>query len=313
MNQYKNPLTKTIPTPQVRSKICPYITPLTAMLKYIIRKTKRIVLLLFTSFLIWGFLATYLEQSSFALNEIPSSLINKKIQLLIAHPDDEVMFFAPSIIELSKPKYGNEISLTCYSTGNDQGLGKIRSDELARSLEILGLKKFDIINDESQFKDSMELEWDAKDIVKYISDDTDVILTFDDIGISNHPNHKSLYKGAIESSKPVFSIKSWNFAEKYSSTLYTNIQIITRLFNRGAHLLIHHLKPYGIETYLPTRLLEKLDGNLHGNIHIFADLPSTILGVAAMSNAHQSQMVWFRWGWLSVSKYGNSNELIQVV
>lgn len=291
------------------------------VLNYLLRKTKRLVLFTFASFLLWGFLSTFLQSdstssistsSTFTLNNIPTSLTNKKIQVLIAHPDDEVMFFAPSIIELNKPKYQNQISLTCLSVGNDQGLGQIRHEELVASLRILGVSDYEIINDESKFKDSMEIEWDSATVAEYVSKDTDVVLTFDEYGISNHPNHKSLYHGAIASGKSVFALKSWKINEKYSSTLATNIQIVLRLLDFFVSVFINKVKPYGIESYVPTTLLQKLHQKLHENVHIFADLPSTILGVAAMSNAHSSQMVWFRWGWLAVSKYGNSNELIQV-
>lgn len=289
--------------------------------KYLIRKTRRIVLLLFTSFLVWGLLATFLQQfpssadsiatssTTFTLNKIPKSLQSRTIQVLIAHPDDEVMFFAPSIVELSKPKYKNNITLTCLSVGNDQGLGETRYNELVRSLQILGIEDFEIVNDETKFKDSMELEWDADKIAEYISKDTDVILTFDKFGISNHPNHKSLYHGAIASKKPVYALKSWNMAEKYSSTLCTNAEIMLKLFD---HSILYLVDAFHIESYLPVNLWAILHEVLYKNVHIYADLPSTILGIAAMSNAHQSQMVWFRWGWLSVSKYGNSNELIKI-
>lgn len=285
----------------------------TKMLSYLVRKTKRAILVLFSSFLIWALLSTLLEESSFPLNKIPDELQNKKIQVLIAHPDDEVMFFAPSIIELTKPKYNNQVSLTCLSIGNDQGLGQIRHDELVRSLDILGINDYEIIDDETKFKDSMKLEWDPKDVVNYISPEIDVILTFDEFGISNHPNHKSLYNGAILTNKSIFALKSWRASEKYSSTVYTNIQIFIRIFNFCLHIALSQLSSFKLkDSFLPTTLLENLHLTLHKNIHIFADLPTSILGIAAMSNAHHSQMVWFRWGWLILSRYGNANELIQI-
>lgn len=300
-----------IPTRQIEKQ---RVNVTVKMLSYVVRKTKRAVLALFSSFLIWAFVTTFLEGIStpFQLNKIPNQLQNKNIQVLIAHPDDEVMFFSPSIIELTKPKYHNHVSLTCLSVGNDQGLGQIRNDELVRSLNILGIKDYEIIDDETKFKDSMELEWDAQEVNNYISEDTDVILTFDEFGISNHPNHKSLYNGAILSNKTIFALKSWRSSEKYSSTLYTNIQIFIRIINFISHLALSHLSSYQLKDFLPTALLEKLHLTLHQNVHIFADLPSTILGIAAMSNAHHTQMVWFRWGWLILSRYGNANELIQV-
>lgn len=45
------------------------------------------------------------------------NLRNKKICLLIAHPDDEAMFFAPTVQALAKPELGNHIKILCLSSG----------------------------------------------------------------------------------------------------------------------------------------------------------------------------------------------------
>jgi N-acetylglucosaminylphosphatidylinositol deacetylase len=44
-------------------------------------------------------------------------LQGKRIVLLIAHPDDEAMFFAPTLISLSRPGLGNHITILCLSSG----------------------------------------------------------------------------------------------------------------------------------------------------------------------------------------------------
>ncbi|CCH45272.1 hypothetical protein BN7_4854 [Wickerhamomyces ciferrii] len=287
---------------------------LQAMGSYFLRKAKGIVLLLFTSFLFWAILTTSIQEldTSFKLNKIPEALQNKHIQLLIAHPDDEVMFFAPTLVELSKARHNNTISATCLSIGNDQGLGPVRQKELERSFQILGIHDYEIVNDENSFKDSMNITWDSDKVAEYILEKTDVVLTFDEFGISNHPNHKSLYYGSLKTNKSVFSLKTWNFLEKYSATIYTNIELLLRIISLIAHIVEDQLKPHGLDIYLPIEYLRKLHHEQYQNVHIFADLPSSILGIAAMTNAHHSQMVWFRWGWLIVSKYSNSNELIQI-
>ena len=45
------------------------------------------------------------------------NLRNKRICLLIAHPDDEAMFFAPTVLALTKPDLGNHLKILCFSTG----------------------------------------------------------------------------------------------------------------------------------------------------------------------------------------------------
>ena len=71
------------------------------------------------------------------------------ILLLTAHPDDECMFFAPTLLGMHKlaqasqgagklTKKNNLYSL-CLSVGDADGLGKIRREELSRSLDVLGI------------------------------------------------------------------------------------------------------------------------------------------------------------------------------
>lgn len=45
------------------------------------------------------------------------TLRNKRICLLIAHPDDEAMFFSPTVLSLTRPETGNHVKILCLSTG----------------------------------------------------------------------------------------------------------------------------------------------------------------------------------------------------
>ncbi len=64
----------------------------------------------------------------------------KNVLLVTAHPDDEAMFFAPTILSLTKTR---DISLfhLCLSNGNADGLGTTRKTELGYSLDILGVDR----------------------------------------------------------------------------------------------------------------------------------------------------------------------------
>lgn len=42
---------------------------------------------------------------------------NKRICLLIAHPDDEAMFFSPTLLALTDKNSGNHVKILCLSTG----------------------------------------------------------------------------------------------------------------------------------------------------------------------------------------------------
>lgn len=69
------------------------------------------------------------------------TLRNKRICLLIAHPDDEAMFFAPTVLALTRPETGNHVKILCLSSGNAEGLGDTRKRELVKSGLVLGLRK----------------------------------------------------------------------------------------------------------------------------------------------------------------------------
>lgn len=45
------------------------------------------------------------------------TLQDKSILLLIAHPDDEAMFFAPTLLALTRPELGNHVKVLCLSSG----------------------------------------------------------------------------------------------------------------------------------------------------------------------------------------------------
>lgn len=66
---------------------------------------------------------------------------SKNILLVTAHPDDESLFFAPTILALQGRQNSGSPTLShlCLSHGNAEGLGETRKSELHRSLDILGL------------------------------------------------------------------------------------------------------------------------------------------------------------------------------
>ena len=78
---------------------------------------------------------------------------NPRILLLTAHPDDECLFFAPTLssllaspsipddTEASNGQKSAEVYSLCLSVGDADGLGDVRQDELSRSLNMLGVEE----------------------------------------------------------------------------------------------------------------------------------------------------------------------------
>ena len=159
--------------------------------------------MMYTLFIIYVFISIFLafflhklyarkqEFNTFISKEIinPSNS-RKTILLIIAHPDDESMFFIPTILKL---RNHFTINLLCLSNGNFEGLGKTREVELRKVADFLEIKHLKIIDHEA-LKDGMNEKWDTtliKTIINeyFIENPADFIITFDEIGISSHPNH----------------------------------------------------------------------------------------------------------------------------
>ncbi|RAK99467.1 PIG-L family deacetylase [Aspergillus ibericus CBS 121593] len=269
-------------------------------------------------------------------------LYNKRICLLIAHPDDEAMFFAPTVLALTKPEYGNHLKILCLSSGDADGLGHIRKKELVKSGMQLGLRNESdvyIIDDPSRFPDSMSAHWSESDVSAVLETafapesldssksrkktnrsgsgsgsgngdgaptaTIDVLLTFDKGGISNHPNHRSLYHGALHfvrslmKDKPgytcpvtLYTLTTTNLLRKYAGVLDAPFTMV-----RGALNSIFSGTGRGSKSDLPSRLL------------FVSSVNEWMTAQSAMVHAHKSQMVWFRWGWITIGRYMAVNDL----
>ncbi|KAH6893356.1 N-acetylglucosaminyl-phosphatidylinositol de-N-acetylase [Thelonectria olida] len=246
-------------------------------------------------------------------------LKNKRICLVIAHPDDEAMFFSPTVLALTKPDTGNHVKILCLSTGNADGLGETRKKELVKSGMALGLSNEDdvfVVDNVEDFPDSMTTTWDRTKIASLLSDafathpptdndsytaNIDVLITFDAHGISSHPNHISLYHGCrafvatLTNPVDLYTLTTVNFFRKYTSFVDA---FATLLFSRPRS----------------TGASETEDKNAAHPTNLvffspFTGEKSHATAWKAMTEAHKSQMVWFRYGWITLSRYMVINDL----
>ncbi len=247
------------------------------------------------------------------------TLSGKRILLLIAHPDDEAMFFGPTLRWLTKPELGNQVLILCFSSGNADGLGEIRKEELKKSALLLGITSTEhvVVIEDDKFPDSMTATWDAKVIgntlLRYFAPKinniastsaptayVDAIITFDSHGVSGHPNHISLLQGAHayvktlmarhagwDSPTKIYALTTTNIVRKYCSILDSLLTVC---------LLVGKHKEKG---GFPTPLMI-----VSGPMDIWK-------AQKAMTTAHKSQMRWFRWGWIGVSRYMIVNDLVK--
>jgi N-acetylglucosaminylphosphatidylinositol deacetylase len=121
----------------------------------------------------------------------------RRVLLVISHPDDESMFFGPTIQALRRA--GARTHILCLSNGDADGLGAVREKELESARKVLGVDSSDVVND-SKLKDGFKEVWPEETVAAYVEAsvrrlDANVVLTFDERGVSGHPNHVAAYRG----------------------------------------------------------------------------------------------------------------------
>jgi len=126
----------------------------------------------------------------------------------------------------------------------------------------------------------------------------DVIITFDGHGVSSHPNHKSLYNGAHTFLRALMHRHTgWSCPIKlYTLTTTSLVRKYLAVMDAPAALVHVMIRKKELGSY-PTPLL-------------FVSSPAGYrTAQRAMTTAHQSQMRWFRWGWITLSRYMVLNDL----
>ncbi|KAI9783842.1 MAG: N-acetylglucosaminyl-phosphatidylinositol de-N-acetylase [Candelina submexicana] len=246
-------------------------------------------------------------------------LQNKKICLLIAHPDDEAMFFAPTVLALTRPKLGNHVKILCLSSGDADGLGETRKKELVKSGILLGLRREEdvFVIEDPAFPDSMTTPWDASKISTLLTSifapnilksssqtaptaSIDILITFDRHGISSHPNHTSLRLGALEFLKSIMQRHSgW----QSPVTLYTLTS--TNVLRKYMSILDAPLTML----HCVSRKTRAREGRDPSQLFFVSCIEAYRTAQKAMTSAHKSQMRWFRWGWIGASRYMIVNDL----
>ena len=206
------------------------------------------------------------------------------------------MFFSPTLLALSAT---NDVGVLCLSSGDADGLGTIRKSELIESCRRLGVDRVRVIEHpfvapvvfvcvvansdlHRELQDSMTKKWPAARVAEFCEanmEGVEVLITFDEGGVSGHPNHISLLHGAREFVKgrgvELWTLRTVGLVRKYAFVL----DALWTLGGAGERKVF-------VSTIEQVRTAQK-----------------------AMTTAHVSQMRWFRWGWIGLSRYMVMNDL----
>uniref|UniRef100_A0A7S3ZPL6 N-acetylglucosaminylphosphatidylinositol deacetylase n=1 Tax=Pelagomonas calceolata TaxID=35677 RepID=A0A7S3ZPL6_9STRA len=124
------------------------------------------------------------------MHRLTESIIdNATIILIIAHPDDEAMFFYPTISRAKR------LHIICLSNGGYDGLGEQREKELQRAARRLGASATCVNN--AALQDGPHA-WDPSVVAANVGPWLHagaVVVTFDRYGASGHANHVAVYHG----------------------------------------------------------------------------------------------------------------------
>ncbi|KAJ3693927.1 hypothetical protein LUZ60_009407 [Juncus effusus] len=154
----------------------------------------------------------------------------RNVLLVMAHPDDESMFFSPTINYLVSE--GHLIHLLCISVGNADGLGNMRKEELYRACTVFKIPSEQIkILDDPNLQDGFSNKWDHDLLAGVIEEhikmwSIDMVITFDKCGVSGHPNHRDVHHAVrklqyenLQKDIDTWELISMTILRKYSGPL----------------------------------------------------------------------------------------------
>ncbi|KAJ6887605.1 N-acetylglucosaminyl-phosphatidylinositol de-N-acetylase-like isoform X1 [Populus alba x Populus x berolinensis] len=158
--------------------------------------------------------STSFSKTSFLSDD--RALSKRNVLLVVAHPDDESMFFSPTINYLISR--GHNLYILCFSIGNADGMGNTRKHEfyqlvpssrwiknmehqrsMVSNLYFVPLQQVKVL-DHPDLQDGFGKVWDHELLAKIIEEEVsshciDMIITFDNYGVSGHCNHRDVHYG----------------------------------------------------------------------------------------------------------------------
>ncbi len=219
--------------------------------------------------------------------------------LVIAHPDDESLFFLPTVRYLVNK--GERVWFLCLTNGNYDGLGSERETELEKAGRLLGAKV--IIRNDKEFQDHPTERYDKEIVAKNVLDSLAnnnnyyrfVLITFDEGGVSGHVNHTDVHYGVKhlmeEPDKSVCISDAWYLKSE------SNLIVKYFPFMSWVLLLLSFFGATGLTststTFKDSRIVRMHDPRLNWK---------------AMAT-HKSQFVWYRRLFVVFSCYTYYNKL----
>lgn len=121
--------------------------------------------------------------------------------VVVAHPDDESLFFGPTVRLLLRERGQQGVFVLSLSSGNFDGLGPQRIREIVAACGVLGVPARNVtVIEHPQLQDGPQQHWPPEAVAWVVEDycrryGVTVVVTFDAWGVSGHPNHRAVHQG----------------------------------------------------------------------------------------------------------------------
>ena len=197
----------------------------------------------------------------------------KKCNLVVvAHPDDETLFFGGLIMANRRSNW----RVVCATDGNADGLGRTRHDQFARACRALGVRKFEFLDLPDRYESRLsqrELQSRLAELYERIRREhvtLQEVYTHGPLGEYGHPHHQDVSLAVHETFSRVNrsaqkSIKIWGVA--YNCAPDRIFKLPTAQFKKKCHILakiylgetsrfIQYLPVTSVETFARFNLAE---------------------------------------------------------
>mgnify|MGYP001969474845 CR=1 FL=1 len=213
---------------------------------------------------------------------------------MISHPDDEAMFFGPTIQTIHSQ--GAQTHVLCLSNGDADGAGAVRAKELEKVARYLNIRSLTLLDD-PRLKDGFGETWDEAVVASHVDDavkrvdGVDAVLTFDARGVSRHPNHVATHAGVVAWMKTIRDVGGGARATRGrkpkapAAWALVSVNVLRKFALAADAFASFFLEP-----------------------HVLVVSSNPLAIVRAMS-MHKSQWVWYRKLFVVFSRYTYTNTL----
>ncbi|KAL7789167.1 N-acetylglucosaminyl-phosphatidylinositol de-N-acetylase, a glycan bosynthesis protein [Trichoderma ceciliae] len=238
----------------------------------------------------------------------PELLLSKNLLIVTAHPDDECLFFSPTVLGILDRNHAINGGLLVMSTGNNYGKGETRKQELKGSCHALGINSSRCeALDHPDLQDNPTVWWDT-DVIKpivreYVKKwEVDAIITFDEGGVSGHVNHRAVNAAVSE-----YVMSDGDAPPAYKLVTTAVLRKYTILFDLPLTALSFSWRIISAAFYPSTKASPDISSKA-----LIANTWHRYLMTRNAFASHDSQYSWDRHLYMIVSRYVWFNDLKRI-